>query len=42
LFFAAIGGIAGFVSCALLAVVLGLFYNALAFVFGGLRFKIKS
>ena len=42
LFFGAIGGIAGFVGCALLAALLGLLYNALAFVFGGLRFKIKS
>jgi hypothetical protein len=42
LFFGAIGGIAGFVGCALLAALLGLFYNALAFVFGGLRFRIKS
>jgi hypothetical protein len=42
LFFGAIGGIAGFASCALLAVFFGLFYNALAFVFGGLRFKIKA
>jgi hypothetical protein len=42
LFFGAIGGIAGFIGCALLAVFFGLFYNALAFVFGGLRFKIKS
>jgi hypothetical protein len=42
LFFGAIGGIAGFAGCALLAVLFGLFYNALAFVFGGLRFKIKS
>jgi hypothetical protein len=42
LFFGAIGGIAGFIGCALLAVLFGLLYNALAFVFGGLRFKIKS
>jgi len=42
LFFGAMGGIAGFVGCALLAVLLGLFFNALAFVFGGVRFKIKS
>lgn len=42
LFFGAIGGIAGFIGCALLAALLGLFYNALAFVFGGLRFKVKS
>ncbi|MFH2107193.1 MAG: hypothetical protein ABII93_00845 [Chrysiogenia bacterium] len=42
LFFGAIGGIAGFIGCALLAVLFGLLYNALAFVFGGLRFKVKS
>jgi hypothetical protein len=42
LFFGAMGGIAGFIGCALLSVLLGLFYNALAYVFGGLRFKIKS
>jgi hypothetical protein len=42
LFFGAIGGIAGFASFALLAALLGLLFNALAFVFGGLRFKIKS
>jgi hypothetical protein len=41
LFFGAIGGIAGFVGCALLAALLGLFYNGLAFIFGGLRFKVK-
>ncbi|MCJ7526035.1 MAG: hypothetical protein MUP71_12565 [Candidatus Aminicenantes bacterium] len=42
LFFGAIGGIAGFIGCALLAVLFGLLYNAMAFVFGGLRFKVKS
>ncbi len=42
LFFGAMGGIAGFIGCALLAVLFGLLYNALAFVFGGLRFKVKS
>ena len=42
LFFGALGGIAGFIGFALLAALLGLFYNALAFVFGGLRFKVKS
>jgi hypothetical protein len=42
LFFGALGGIAGFIGCALLAALLGLLYNALAFVFGGLRFKVKS
>ena len=42
LFFGAMGGIAGFVGFALLAALFGLLYNALAFVFGGLRFKVKS
>jgi hypothetical protein len=43
LFFGATGGIAGFIALALLGTLLGMFYNALAFVFfGGLRFKIKS
>ncbi|MBN2345627.1 MAG: hypothetical protein JXO51_04490 [Candidatus Aminicenantes bacterium] len=42
LFFGAVGGIAGFAAMALLGVLLGLFYNALAFVFGGLRFRVKS
>ncbi len=41
-FFGAIGGIAGFIGFAVLAALLGLLFNALAFVFGGLRFKIKS
>jgi hypothetical protein len=42
LFFGAMGGIAGFIGFALLAALCGLLYNALAFVFGGLRFRIKS
>ncbi len=42
LFFGAMGGIAGFIGLALLAALFGLLYNALAFVFGGLRFRIKS
>lgn len=41
LFFGAIGGIAGFVGFALVAALFGLFYNALAYIFGGLRFKVK-
>lgn len=42
LFFGAIGGIAGFFALALLAVLLGLFFNALCFVFKGPRFKVRS
>jgi hypothetical protein len=42
LFFGAMGGIAGFLVFAALAVVLGLLFNLIAYVFGGLRFKIKS
>jgi hypothetical protein len=42
LFFGALGGIAGFLAFAALGLLLGLFFNALTFVFSGLRFKIKS
>jgi hypothetical protein len=42
LFFGALGGISGFLAFAVLAVVLGLLFNLIAFVFGGLRFKVKS
>lgn len=42
LFFGALGGIAAFLAMALLAVVLGLLFNLIAYVFGGLRFKVKS
>ena len=42
LFFGALGGITGFLAFAALAVVLGLLFNLIAYVFGGLRFKIKS
>jgi hypothetical protein len=42
LFFGAMGGISGFLACAALAVVLGLVFNLIAYVFGGLRFKVKS
>jgi hypothetical protein len=42
LFFGALGGIAGFLASAALAVVLGLLFNLIAYVFGGLRFKVKS
>jgi hypothetical protein len=42
LFFGALGGISGFLLFAVLAVVLGLLCNLLAYIFGGLRFKVKS
>jgi hypothetical protein len=42
LFFGALGGISGFLAFAALAVVLGLLFNLIAYVFGGLRFKVKS
>ena len=42
LFFGALGGIFGFMAFAVLALVSGLFFNLIAYVFGGLRFKIKS
>ncbi len=42
LFFGALGGIAGFVAFALLGLLLGLFFNALCFVFTGPRFKVRS
>jgi hypothetical protein len=41
LIFAAIGGIGGFLSFALLAVVISSLYNLIAFIFGGIRVKIK-
>lgn len=42
LFFGALGGIAGFIAFALVGLVLGLFFNALCFVFTGPRFKVRS
>ncbi len=42
LFFGALGGISGFLAFAVLAVVWGLLFNLIAYVFGGLRFKVKS
>ncbi len=42
LFFGALGGIAGFAAFAVLGALLGLFFNALCFVFTGPRFKIRS
>lgn len=42
LIFAAIGGIGGFIAMAFLSLVLSAVYNLISFVFGGVRFKIKS
>ncbi|MCP5051571.1 MAG: hypothetical protein GY940_30665 [bacterium] len=42
LIFAAIGGIGGFIGGALLSIVLSGIYNLVAYVFGGIRFKIKG
>jgi hypothetical protein len=42
LIFAAIGGIGGFIAAAFMSLVLSAVYNLIAFVFGGIRFKIKS
>jgi len=42
LFFGALGGISGFLAFAVLAVILGLLFNLIAYVFGGLRFTVKS
>jgi len=41
LIFAAIGGIGGFILSAVSAVILSAIYNLIAFIFGGIRFKIK-
>ena len=41
LFFGAIGGIGGFAAFAALGLLLGLFFNALCFVFTGPRFRIR-
>ena len=41
LLFGALGGIAGFLSFALLAFFLGWLYNLVAFIFGGVRFKVR-
>jgi len=41
LIFAALGGIGGFVLFALAAMALSSIYNLIAFIFGGIRFKIK-
>ncbi len=42
LIFAAVGGITGFTISAFTAAVLGIIYNIIAFIFGGIRFKIKQ
>jgi hypothetical protein len=41
LFFGALGGIFGFLAFAVLALIQGLLFNLIAYVFGGLRFKVK-
>jgi hypothetical protein len=41
LIFAAIGGIGGFILSAILSTILAGIYNLVAFVFGGIRFKVK-
>jgi hypothetical protein len=40
--FAAIGGIGGFFISAILSFVIGSIYNLISFIFGGIRFKVKS
>lgn len=42
LIFAAVGGIGGFIAMAFVSLVLSAIYNLISFVFGGIRFKIKS
>jgi hypothetical protein len=41
LIFAAIGGIGGFILSAILSTILAGIYNFVAFIFGGIRFKVK-
>jgi len=41
LIFAAIGGIGGFIAFAIAAMVISSIYNLIAFIFGGIRFKVK-
>ena len=41
LIFAAVGGIGGFIVSAILSVILAAIYNFIAFIFGGIRFKVK-
>ena len=42
LLFGALGGIAGFIAMSVLAVLLSLFHNAISYIFGGIRFKVKT
>jgi len=42
LFFGGLGGIFAFLAFAVLAAAIGLLFNLIAYVFGGLRFKIKT
>lgn len=42
LLFGALGGIFGFIAMAVLASILSLFYNAISYIFGGIRFKVKT
>ncbi len=42
LIFAAVGGIAGFIASALAAAVLSAVYNGIAYIFGGIRFKVRQ
>ncbi len=41
LIFAAIGGIGGFILSAIFSTILASIYNFVAFIFGGIRFKVK-
>ncbi len=41
LLFGAVGGIGGYLTFALLGILLALFYNFIAFVFGGIRFRTR-
>ena len=41
LLFGALGGILGFFACAFLAIVMGLVYNLVSYIFGGIRFRIR-
>lgn len=42
LIFAAVGGIAGFIVSAVTAAALSAIYNAIAYIFGGVRFKVRQ
>lgn len=41
LLFAVMGGLGGFVACAFLSIVITAIYNAVAYLFGGIRLKVK-